>query len=93
MIATENGYKNLECTAPWQQRLPSGKNGGGAIEHHKEVIIEDSLGICNEFDHRMQYLVDTYHYEWAAVVKDPKKQAKFKQFANTDKTIHKNDMI
>jgi len=83
----------LERTAPWQQKLPSGKNGGGPIEHLKEVIIEDSLGICDELDRRMQYLVDTYHDEWAEVVNDPKKRAKFKQFANTDKNIHKADMI
>lgn len=49
----------LERTAPWQRKLPNGKNGGGPIEHLKEVIIEDSLGICNELDKRMAHLVDT----------------------------------
>jgi len=83
----------LERTAPWQQKLPSGKNGGGPIEHLKEVIIEDSLGICDELDRRMQYLVDTYHDEWAEVVKDPKKRAKFQQFANTDQNVKKEDML
>jgi nitrite reductase (NADH) large subunit len=61
----------LERTAPWQRKLPSGKNGGGPIEHLKEVIIEDSLGICNELEKRMEHLVETYHDEWAEVVKDP----------------------
>ena len=56
----------LERTAVWQQKLPSGKNGGGPIEHLKEVIIEDSLGICDELDTRMQHLVDTYHDEWVS---------------------------
>jgi nitrite reductase (NADH) large subunit len=56
----------LERTAVWQSKLPSGKNGGGPIEHLKEVIIEDSLGICDELDERMQYLVDTYHDEWVS---------------------------
>jgi nitrite reductase (NADH) large subunit len=83
----------LERTAVWQAKLPPGKTGGGPIEHLKEVIIEDSLGICAELDRRMQYLVDTYHDEWAEVVKDPVKRAKFKQFANTDKIIPKEDMI
>ena len=83
----------LERTAPWQAKLPSGKNGGGPIEHLKEVIIEDSLGICDELDRRMQHLVDTYHDEWAEVVKDPVRRAKFKQFANTDKNIPKDAMI
>eukprot|EP00977_Amphora_coffeiformis_P009629 scaffold2219_cov177-Amphora_coffeaeformis.AAC.5 len=83
----------LERTAVWQKKLPSGKNGGGPIEHLKEVIIEDSLGICSELDARMQHLVDTYHDEWAEVVKDPVRRAKFKQFANTDKTIEKDEMV
>ncbi len=54
----------LERTAVWQKKLPNGKNGGGPIEHLKEVIIEDSLGICDELDRRMKHLVDTYHDEW-----------------------------
>jgi len=56
----------LERTAPWQKKLPSGKNGGGPIEHLKEVIIEDSLGICEELDRRMNLLVETYHDEWVS---------------------------
>eukprot|EP00986_Skeletonema_menzelii_P003444 scaffold1049_cov152-Skeletonema_menzelii.AAC.15 len=83
----------LERTAPWQAKLPSGKNGGGPIEHLKEVIIEDSLGICDELDRRMQYLVDTYHDEWAEVVKDPARRAKFKQFVNTDEVQTREEMI
>lgn len=56
----------LERTAVWQAKLPSGKNGGGPIGHLQEVIIEDSLGICDELDKRMQHLVDTYHDEWVS---------------------------
>jgi nitrite reductase (NADH) large subunit len=77
----------------WQQKLPSGKNGGGPIEHLKEVIIEDSLGICEELDRRISFLVDTYHDEWAEVVKDPERRAKFKQFANTDEVVPMESMI
>eukprot|EP00970_Alexandrium_tamarense_P012113 scaffold2748_cov193-Alexandrium_tamarense.AAC.21 len=83
----------LERTAPWQAKLPSGKNGGGPIEHLKEVIIEDSLGICAELDSRMQFLVDTYHDEWAEVVKSPERRAKFKQFVNTDKVQTREEQI
>lgn len=83
----------LERTAPWQKKLPSGKNGGGPIEHLKEVIIEDSLGICNELDKRMDHLVESYHDEWAEVVKDPEKRKKFKQFVNTDEVQERDEMI
>ena len=83
----------LERTASWQRKLPSGKNGGGPIEHLKEVIIEDSLGICDELDKRMAHLIDTYHDEWAEVVKDPERRKKFKQFVNTDVNQERDDMI
>lgn len=56
----------LERTAAWQRKLPGGKKGGGPIEHLKEVIIEDSLGICDELDRRMAHLVNTYHDEWVS---------------------------
>lgn len=85
--------EKLERTATWQKKLPSGKNGGGPIEHLKEVIIEDSLGICQELDRRMQHLVDTYHDEWAEVVKDPEKRKKFKQFVNTDENQTRQETI
>ena len=51
----------LERTAAWQKKLP-----GNPIEHLKDVIIHDSLGICDELDKRMQHLVDTYHDEWVS---------------------------
>ena len=34
----------------------------------------------------MQQLVDTYQCEWAAVVRDPEKRRRFRQFVNTDET-------
>jgi len=83
----------LERTAVWQKKLPSGKNGGGQIEHLKEVIMHDSIGICDELDKRMEHLVDTYHDEWAEVVKDPERRKKFKQFVNTDENQLNSDMI
>jgi nitrite reductase (NADH) large subunit len=66
----------LERTAPWQRKLPNGKNGGGPIEHLKELIIEDSLGICDELDRRMNLLVETYHDEWVCFVVLPRKCGK-----------------
>ena len=83
----------LERTAPWQRKLPSGRDGSGSIGHLREVIIEDSLGICDELDRRMNHLVDTYHDEWAEVVKDPERRKKFQQFVNTEENIAKDAMI
>ena len=85
--------ERLERTAVWQKKLPNGKNGGGPIEHLKEVIIDDSLGMCAELDFRMERLVSTYHDEWQEVVNDPVKRKKFQQFVNTEKTQSREEMI
>ena len=70
----------LTRTAVWIEKLE------GGIDHLKEVIIEDKLGICQELEERLQFLVDTYTCEWAEVVKDPEKRRWFRQFVNTDET-------
>jgi nitrite reductase (NADH) large subunit len=70
----------LTRTAVWMEKLE------GGIDHLKEVIIEDKLGICQELEERIQFLVDTYTCEWAEVVKDPEKRRLFRQFVNTDET-------
>jgi nitrite reductase (NADH) large subunit len=67
----------LTRTATWLEKLE------GGIDYLKEVIIEDRLGIGEELERQMQYLVDTYRCEWAEVVKDPKKRARFRHFANS----------
>jgi nitrite reductase (NADH) large subunit len=43
----------LQRTAPWLDKLE------GGIEHLKDVVIHDKLGICNELESRMGHLVDT----------------------------------
>ena len=83
----------LERTAPCQAKLPGRRNGGDPIEYLKEVIIEDSLGICEELEARMQYFVNTYHDKWAEVVGDPTRRAKFQQFVNTDVTQSGKEII
>ncbi|KAF8076090.1 nitrite reductase [Lyophyllum atratum] len=72
----------LQRTARWVESL--GENGQNGLEYLKKVIIEDSLGICNDLDQAMEALVGTYFDEWAEVVRSPEKRALFRQFANTD---------
>ena len=52
----------------------------------REVIIDDKLGICEELERRMSFLVDTYECEWKAVVDDPERVKTFEQFVNTKDT-------
>jgi nitrite reductase (NADH) large subunit len=70
----------LTRTSVWLENLE------GGIEHVKDVVIHNKLGLCNELEHRMQHLVDTYRCEWKEVVKNPAKRRLFRQFVNTEET-------
>ncbi len=68
----------LERTATWFNKLE------GGIEYLKQVIVEDSLGICAELESQMEHLVKTYQCEWKATVEDPEKIQRFRHFVNSD---------
>lgn len=68
----------LERTATWFNKLE------GGIEYLKQVIVEDSLGICAELEAQMEYLVNTYQCEWKATIEDPEKVQRFRHFVNSD---------
>ncbi|WP_405710352.1 nitrite reductase large subunit NirB [Streptomyces xanthophaeus] len=70
--------ERLERTAAWIERL-----GGSAagLEHLKEVLIEDSLGICAELEAQMERHVAAYGDEWQAVLEDP---AALERFGTVD---------
>jgi len=70
----------LTRTSKWLENLE------GGIEHLREVVIDDKLGLCEELDQRMQNQVDTYECEWKKVVDSPELRKKFRQFANVDDT-------
>ncbi len=70
----------LTRTAVWIEQME------GGIERLREVIVEDKLGICEELEQRMQFLVDSYRCEWREVVEDPERRRLFRQFVNTDET-------
>ena len=66
----------LQRTAPWIESLE------GGIDHLREVIMEDSLGICASLDEQMATHVAGYADEWAAVLDDPDKLERFTSFVN-----------
>jgi nitrite reductase (NADH) large subunit len=68
----------LERTATWLNKLE------GGIDYLKQVIIDDSLGICAELEAEMAHQVSTYACEWKATIDDPKKLARFSHFVNSD---------
>jgi nitrite reductase (NADH) large subunit len=77
----------LTRTSVWCEKLE------GGIQHLREVVVEDKLGICAELESMMQHLIDTYQCEWAAVVNDPQKRKWFRQFMNTDETENTIEII
>ncbi|KAI8919500.1 hypothetical protein DFJ77DRAFT_482902 [Powellomyces hirtus] len=77
----------LMRTARWLEKLD------GGIEYLKQVVIEDRLGIAEELEQQMQYLVDTYQDEWQTVVRDPVRRADFRQFVNTPETERTVEMV
>jgi nitrite reductase (NAD(P)H) len=70
----------LTRTSKWLEKLE------GGIEYLKKVILEDYLGICDELEKQMAYLIGTYLCEWKAVVDDPERRQQFQQFSNTKDT-------
>ena len=70
----------LTRTSVWCDQLE------GGINHLREVVVEDKLGIAGELEAMLQHLVDTYQCEWKMVVEDPVKRQRFRQFVNTEET-------
>ncbi|WP_323987105.1 nitrite reductase large subunit NirB [Microbacterium plantarum] len=70
----------LQRTAPWFEDLE------GGIDGLREVIFDDSLGICADLDAAMARHIDAYEDEWAATLADPEKLRRFASFVNAPTT-------
>lgn len=70
--------ERLTRTSVWLEKLE------GGIDHIRDVVIHDKLGIAAELEALTEHLVATYQCEWAAVVNDPEKRRRFRQFVNSD---------
>ncbi len=66
----------LQRTAVWQETIE------GGLEHIRDVVCADSLGICAELEAAMDRHVDGYRDEWAGVLDDPEKLSRFVSFVN-----------
>ncbi|MEU4226072.1 nitrite reductase large subunit NirB [Nonomuraea sp. NPDC026600] len=66
----------LQRTAAWLESLD------GGLDYLRQVIIDDSLGICAELDAQMEYHVSTYVDEWQTTIDDPEKLGRFVSFVN-----------
>lgn len=66
----------LQRTAPWVDSLD------GGLDHVREVVCEDSLGLAEEFEAAMERHVQNYKCEWKGVLDDPDKLSRFVSFVN-----------
>ncbi|MGW2812331.1 nitrite reductase large subunit NirB [Streptomyces sp. NPDC001415] len=66
----------LERTSVWLERIE------GGLDHIKDVVVNDSLGICAELEALMAEHVAGYRDEWAETLDDPERLARFVSFVN-----------
>ncbi len=68
----------LQRTSVWLENME------GGLDYLKTVIIEDKLGIGEELERQMNYLVDTYQCEWKTTLENPEKLKRFRHFVNEE---------
>ena len=66
----------LTRTATWLNKME------GGINYLRNVVINDSLGMAEQWEKEMQLLVDTYECEWKAAVENPEIRKRFNHFIN-----------
>jgi nitrite reductase (NADH) large subunit len=70
----------LQRTSAWLEGLD------GGLDHLREVVVDDKLGICEELEAAMAEHVSDYADEWRGVLEDPEKLARFTSFVNAPGT-------
>lgn len=66
----------LQRTAPWLEELD------GGLDRLREVVVDDALGLAEDFEAAMARHVDGYECEWKGVLDDPDKLSRFVSFVN-----------
>ncbi|MCG7596948.1 nitrite reductase large subunit NirB [Mycobacterium sp. PSTR-4-N] len=69
----------LQRTAPWVEEK--------GLDHIREVVCDDSLGLATEFEAAMDRHVAGYACEWKGVLDDPDKLARFVSFVNAPDVV------
>jgi nitrite reductase (NADH) large subunit len=70
----------LQRTARWIEDVE------GGLDHVRDVVVNDSLGLAEELEQAMARHVDTYEDEWAATLADPDRLRRFRSFVNAPNT-------
>ncbi|WP_449438553.1 hypothetical protein [Pedobacter steynii] len=54
----------------------------GGIEYLRNVVVNDSLGMAEQWEIEMQNIVDSYQCEWKTAIEDPEIRKRFNHFVN-----------
>ncbi len=68
----------LTRTATWLNKME------GGLDYLRDVVINDSLGICESLEVEMKELIANYHCEWKKVVENPQLRSRYKHFINDE---------
>ncbi|GIH24755.1 nitrite reductase large subunit [Acrocarpospora phusangensis] len=66
----------LQRTSAWLEALD------GGLDHLRDVVVHDSLGLCADLDVQIERHVAGYFDEWRATLEDPDKLRRFTSFVN-----------
>jgi nitrite reductase (NADH) large subunit len=77
----------LQRTSVWIEKLD------GGVDHLRDVIINDSLGLCAQLEADIQMLIDGYKCEWKDAVETPEKRDRFRHFGGPDKASTPLEMV
>ncbi|WP_343600306.1 nitrite reductase large subunit NirB [Mycobacterium sp.] len=66
----------LQRTAAWIESVD------GGLDHVRDVVCDDSLGLAEEFEAAIARHVANYRCEWKGVLEDPDKLSRFVSFVN-----------
>ena len=68
----------LQRTSVWMENME------GGLDYLKSVIIDNKLGLCEQLEQQMGYVIDTYQCEWKTTIEDENKLKRFRHFINSD---------
>ncbi|MGY2573566.1 nitrite reductase large subunit NirB [Vibrio sp. C8] len=66
----------LQRTSVWLESLE------GGLDYLKQVVIEDSLELCEQLEQQMSHVINSYQCEWKSTVESEEKLRKFRPFIN-----------
>ncbi|EGR1597640.1 TPA: nitrite reductase large subunit NirB [Vibrio parahaemolyticus] len=67
----------LQRTSVWMENME------GGVDYLKQVILDDSLNLCDSLDEQIARVVDTYQCEWKSTLDNPQKLQRFRPFLNS----------